>query len=244
MIFSIILDHLIIVFTYLRNSVSENASQTTTIQTFVEHHIHSHACLNDSVLRRPPFSTIQLQYIIDLYEMIEENAFDQVLRAYVKKELVEETFKDEERERVLNVFSRMTFQKETIAQTLKSIDSWISMLKRLMIRVLNANISLDVPLQLYLERTDLWSDRVNDADLTTFQVDDDVLLQHTYVILRGLEKKQQDNNKSFQQQKRPEIQSAEEQRQKAQTWFDKTAKSTTAPKLIVDKKGDKPKIRV
>jgi hypothetical protein len=232
------------VFTYLRNSVSENASPTTTIQTFVEHHIHSHACLNDSVLRRPPFSTIQLQYIIDLYEMIEENAFDQVLRAYVKKELVEETFNEEERERVLTVFSRKTFQKETIAETLKSIESWISMLKRLMIRVLNANISLDVPLQLYLERTDLWSDRVNDADLATFQVDDDVLLQHTYVILRGLEKKQQNNNKPLQQQKRPEIQSAEEQRQKVQTWFDKTAKSTTAPKLIVDKKGDKSKIRV
>jgi hypothetical protein len=232
------------VFTYLRNSVLENAAETTTIQTFVEHHIHSYACLHDNTLRRPPFSTIQLRYIIDLYEMIEENAFDQVLRAYVKKELVEETFTDEERQRVLIVFSRMTFEKETIAETLKSIDGWISMLKRLMIRVLNANVSLDTPLQLYLERTDLWSDRVNDTDLETFEVDDDILLQHTYVILRGLEKKQQANNKSSQQQKPSKIQSIEGQRQKVQTWFDTTAKSTTGPKLIADKKKDKPKIRV
>jgi hypothetical protein len=79
------------VFTYLRNSVLENATETTTVQTFVEHYIHSHACLNENILRRPPFSTVQLQYIIDLYEMIEENSFDQVLRAYVKKEFVEET---------------------------------------------------------------------------------------------------------------------------------------------------------
>jgi hypothetical protein len=232
------------VFTYLRNSVPDNATETTIIQTFVEHHIHSYSCLNDNILRRPPFCTVQLQYIIDLYEMIEENAFDQVLRAYVKKELVEETFTDEERQRVFTVFSRMTFEKETIAETLKSIDGWISMLKRLMIRVLNANVSLEVPLQLYLERTDLWSDPVTDTDLATFQVDDDILLQHTYVILRGLEKKQQTNNKPPQQQKIVDIQSMEGQRQKVQTWFDTTARSTTTPKVIADKKGVKPKIRV
>jgi hypothetical protein len=76
------------------------------------------------------------------------------------------------------------------------------MLKRLMILVLNGNVSLDVPLQLYLERTDLWSARVTDVDLATFQVDDDFLLQHTYVILKDLEKKQQANNRSQIQQDR------------------------------------------
>jgi hypothetical protein len=134
----------------------------------------------------------------------------------------------------------MTFEKETIAETLKSIDGWISMLKRLMIRVLNANVSLEVPLQVYLERTDLWSDRVNDADLETFQVADDILLQHTYVILRGLEKKQ----KTPLQHKISDIQSVDGQRQKVQTWFDTTAKTTTVSKVLADKKGVKPKIRV
>ncbi|CAF3102815.1 unnamed protein product [Rotaria sp. Silwood2] len=232
------------VFTYLRNSVPENATETTTIQKFVQNHIHTCACLNDNILRQSPFSTTQLQYIIDLYEMIEENAFDQVLHAYVKKELVEETCSNEERQRVLTVFSRKTFEKETIADTLKSIEMWISMLKRLMIRVLNANVSLDAPLQLYLERTDLWTDRVSDIDLETFQVDDDILLQHTYVILRGLEKKQQTNNKSQQQQQIADIQSREGQQQKVQTWFDVTTRSATTPKVVADKKGDKPKIRV
>jgi hypothetical protein len=44
----------------------------------------------------------------------------------------------------------MTFEKETIAETLRNIDGWISMLKRLMIRVLNANVSLEVPLQIWV----------------------------------------------------------------------------------------------
>ena len=53
------------------------------------------------------------------------------------------------------------------------------------------------------------SDGVTDAELTTFQVDDDdILLQHTYVILLGLEK------------------------QKAQAWFDATAKPTTTSKVV------------
>ena len=87
--------------------------------------------------------------------MFEENAFDHVLRAYVKKELAEETFSDEDRKRVLAEFSPATFKKEKIANILKSIDCWISMLKRLMIRALSANVTLDVPLQFYLERIDL-----------------------------------------------------------------------------------------
>jgi hypothetical protein len=58
--------------------------------------------------------------------VIEENALDQVLRAYVKKELVEKTLTDEERDIVLTVFSRTTFDKEITAEPLKSIDRWIS----------------------------------------------------------------------------------------------------------------------
>ncbi|CAF1355937.1 unnamed protein product [Adineta ricciae] len=168
--------------------------------------------------------------------MLEETAFDQVLRDYIKKELVEETFSVDERQRVLDEFSAETFEKQTIAPPLKSVDAWISMLKRLMIRVLNANVSLDVPLQLYLERTDLWSDRVTDVDLASFQVADSVLLQHTYVILCGLEKKQQANNRPMLQLNKPTVQTVEGQRQKAQAWFDETAKPTITPKVVSDKK--------
>ena len=220
------------IFTYLRTSALENASEIS-IQTFVEQHIHSHTCLNDNIIRRPPFSTIKLEHIVSLYEMLEEIAFDQVLRAYVKNELLEETFTDEERRNIFERFTRETLNKETIAPSLKMIDGWISTLKRLMIRVLNAAIvSLDVPLQLYLERTDLWSDGVTDAELTTFQVDDDILLQHTYVILRELEKQKESSNTSRSTHSGSSIQDVGGQQRKAQAWFDATAKPTTTPKVV------------
>ncbi|CAF4792236.1 unnamed protein product [Rotaria sp. Silwood2] len=159
--------------------------------------------------------------------MFEEIAFDKVLRVYMKKELVEDTFSDEERKQVIDVFSRATFEKEKIAESLKSIDSWISTLKRLIVRVLYTNVSLDIPLEIYLQRTDLWSDRVSYEDLATFGVDDDILLQHTYVILTGLENKQKAANGSQQQQITPEVQSVEVQLQKADRWYNQTFKATT-----------------
>ncbi|CAF4728998.1 unnamed protein product, partial [Rotaria socialis] len=89
-----------------------------------------------------------------------------------------------------------TFEKEKITEKLKSIDIWIAILKRLIVRILNANISLDVPLQIYLERTDLWNNGINYEDLAMFEVEDIILLQHTYVILTGLENKKKAANQS------------------------------------------------
>ena len=191
------------VFTYLRNIDDETTNHTSmTIQAFVEKSIRSSACLNDNVLQRPPFATITLKYIIDLYELIEESAFDQVLRHYIKQNLAEEFFSVEERTNRIKRFSDCTFKKETITPSLKNIDPWIGILKRLMVRVLsNTNISVDVPIQLYLERTDLWTGDITEGDIQTFEVHDDVLLQHTYVILKGLENERDQqlgkNNKSI-----------------------------------------------
>ncbi|CAF3292244.1 unnamed protein product [Rotaria sp. Silwood2] len=127
--------------------------------------------------------------------MLEEYAFDHVLRAYVREELLEEAFTNDEQQCILEIFSRETFKKQNRAPVWKIVDNWISMLKRLMVHILNANVSLDVPIQFYLERTDLWNDRVTDADLTAFQVHDDILLQHTYMTLCGLERQYQMRNK-------------------------------------------------
>jgi hypothetical protein len=228
------------VFTYLRNTKGEHASTTTPIQTFVQHHIQSYTCLNENSLGRPPFSTIQLQYLIHLYEMLEENAFDHVLRPYVKKELLEEAFGVEEQEHVVNKFALLTFQKETIAATLNREELWISMLKRLMIRVLNSNVSLDVPLQLYLERTDFWSDPVTENDLTTFEVEANILLKHTFVILTGLEKRHQVASP----QQRPQIQSIEEQQQMIQTWFEESSVPANNPRVVGGCRTNRGKLRV
>ncbi|CAF3343766.1 unnamed protein product [Rotaria socialis] len=176
------------VFTYLRNIDDETTNNMLTIQSFVEKYVRSSVCLNDNVLQRPPFATINLKYIIDLYELIEEIAFDQVLRHYIKQNLTEEFFKSEERLNIIKQFSDFTFRKETIASSLQNIHSWIGILKRLMVRVLsNVSVSLDVPIQIYLERTDLWTGNITEGDIQTIDVNDEILLQHTYIILKGLE---------------------------------------------------------
>ena len=178
------------VFTYL-SSIDMNANgNSTTIESFIRRNISSAACLNENLLRRPPFSTISLKYVINLYELLEECAFDQVLRKYVNHELSEEFFTIEKRTEIVGDFNKTVLEKDNLANCFRHIDCWIKMFKRLMVRVLmNTSVSADVPLQLYLERTDLWTDNITEQDIQSIQVSDQILLQHTYIILRGLEKK-------------------------------------------------------
>ena len=147
-------------------------------------------CINENLLRKPLFSTIELKYVIDLYELLEECAFDQVLRNYIKRELSEEFFTVDQRIKMIADFNKMIFEKERLADCFRDIDCWISLFKRLIVPVLmNTSVAVDVPLQLYLERTDLWIGNVMPQDIQSIEVSDEILLQHTYVILRGLEKK-------------------------------------------------------
>ena len=179
------------VFTYLRDIDMDPNFEVPTIQTFVEKNIRWQSCLSDNVRRKLPFSAIHLKYIIDLYELLEECVFDQVLRNYVKKAWCEESFSVVERTQFVEKFISATFGKQEIAPSLQNIDCWIGILKRVMIRVLsNVNIDTEIPLQYYLERKDLWTGTVTDADINTFDLDDKILLNHTFVILKGLEKKQ------------------------------------------------------
>ena len=212
------------IFTYLRNiHIEYNA--LPNIQAFVERHIRSSVYLNDNVLRRPPFSTISLKHIIDLYELLEEYIFDRVIRNYVKQDLSEETFSSLERTQVIDQFIEMTVENKKIASCFQNIDCWIDILKRLLIRVLhNVHVSLDVPLQLYLERADLWTSDVTEEDIQTIQVNDDILLQHTFIILNGLERKRANipsDGQSIHPQQQPiksELQNIETQRLKVVAW--------------------------
>ena len=240
------------VFTYLRDIDMNRTVEIPTIQTFVEKHIRWTSCLNDNVRRKPPFSTIHLKHIIDLYELLEECAFDQVLRNYVKREWSEESFSAAEQTRLIERFISMTFGKQGIAASLESSECWIGILKRVMMRVLsNVNVDTDVPLQYYLERTDLWTGNVTNADIMTFEVDDEILLLHAFILLRGLEKKQKpavnDTDLDLEQQeqnaRKKELKSVDTPILKAAPW-NNNAKTTASATKVIGASTDKKKRRV
>ena len=99
------------VFTYLRDIDMDPNAEAPTIQTFVENHIRWQNCLSDYVRQKAPFSTIHLKYIINLYELLEECVFDQVLRDYVKKAWCEESFSVDERKQIIERFISSTYAK-------------------------------------------------------------------------------------------------------------------------------------
>ena len=234
------------VFTYLRNIDDEANNPSLTIQAFVEKYIRSNASLNDHVVQRPPFATIHLRYIISLYELIEESAFDQVLRHYVKQGLAEESFSAEQQELRISEFSKNSYRNPRTSAPLQTIDPWIGILKRLMVRVLsNVNVSLDVPIQMYLERTDLWTGDITENDLQSFEIPGEILLQHTYVILKGLENERKRTAAATAQvpaspdvvQRNP-LQNSESQLLQTRTWHNESIMSANTMTRVI--KSDRP----
>ena len=215
-------------FTYLCN-INENETDET-LQTFVEKHIERQDCLNEYIFRRPPFSTISLVYIIVLYELMEEIAFDKVLRTYVKTELRDIQLTDDV---TFDRFIAQTYAKVGIPKVLQSSVAWIGTLKRLLVRVLNAStIHLDTPLQYYLARIDLWSSDVTEDDLESIELDEAFLLRHTYILLCELESREKRVNQVESEiTTKQAIPSVEEQRTMARTWH--TTNSTAGDRKIV-----------
>ncbi|CAF1265175.1 unnamed protein product [Didymodactylos carnosus] len=175
------------VFTYLAKIVTENGLKT--IQKFVQQTIPYSSTLDSNVIREKSFCNVQLKYIISLYELIEQIVFDKVIKNHLAQILSKETFTDEERVFVVKQFLQATIQNERVPEAIQDPDIWIIVLKRLIVRVTATNAHLDVPLQLYIQRTDFWNEDISESDLETININEKVELKHSYVILLSLEDK-------------------------------------------------------
>ncbi|CAF3287398.1 unnamed protein product, partial [Rotaria sp. Silwood2] len=181
------------VFTYFRHATGRPT--TSTLKKSVKILIHNTSDLHSYILNEQyPFANIPLKYVINLYELIEELVFDEVMRNYVKQELITDVcVNEEEKENIIGQFVGSTYMLDNISQQLKDPRVWLSVLKRLIIRVITANIDLNVSMQIYIERTDLWNeDLIQYLDL--IKINDNILVRHTYVILEGIEAKLKQSN--------------------------------------------------
>ncbi|CAF4915976.1 unnamed protein product [Rotaria sp. Silwood1] len=237
-------------FTYLCNIDMSTDGNPPIIESFIKDHISSASCLNENVLRTPPFSKINLKHVIDLYELLEECAFDQILRHSIRSELSEELLPEDHRLSLIDKFIKMTYENKTIANCLHDANIWINILKRLMMRVLmNTGVSLDVALQIYLERTDLWPGHVTNMDIHTIDVSEEILLKHTYIILKGLERKQakpssiRDNIEHQTHDQNVQVQTSDEQIHQAKMWLTTTNETKMVPKQISETKKVGKKLR-
>ncbi|CAF1321963.1 unnamed protein product [Rotaria sordida] len=233
------------IFTYLRHFEYKNAS-ILTIKNFVEQYIHSKICLSDNLLRDSMLSTIELKYIIDLYELIEEIIFEKILRNNIKQDLPETLlFSDDKQNHLIGQFIEMTSGTITIAPRLKKLDCWINMLKRLIVRVsMNTNLSFDVPLQQYVTRCDIWTVDVTTDDIKSFKISDDILLRHTFIILKGLEATQNDPQVKTQQNDVNRQANIERPILTTPRWLANNITNRSSPEVIGDNKKTNRKLRV
>ncbi len=171
--------------------INKNIVKTSTIEAFINEYIYSKTYLN-STLGEQPFSSVNLEYIIDLYELIEESIFDKVLRVTIRDKLHEESFKNSERSTIIKQFMNMTLHNDNIAVCLKDLICWISMFKRLLVRLLSpkVNINFGSSLDDYVKRTDIWKGNINEDNIRTIEIESNIRLKHAFIILEGLEAEQ------------------------------------------------------
>lgn len=190
------LDH---IFTYLRHC-KRKVVPTYTIKTFIDQHIHSKVGLSIKLLQDSIFSSIELLNVIDYYQLLEEIAFEKILRNHIEQNkhgpLLVAAYEETD---LVHQFIEMTLASGEIASCLKNFDSWIDMLKRLLLRVsMNINLRLDIPLQQYASRCDFWTADVTVTDIGSFKINDHILIKHAFIILKGLEEK--DSNQKIEKQ--------------------------------------------
>jgi hypothetical protein len=137
------------------------------------------------------FSNIELTYVVDFYQLLEEIGFEKILRNHIEKDsrgslllsVDDETY-------LIDQFIQMTSGNIMIAHCLANVDYWINMLKRLLLRVLmSTKLSFDVPLQNFAARSDFWTVDVTTNDIQSFKIADDIQLRHAFIILKSLEER-------------------------------------------------------
>lgn len=189
------------ILSYLRTTNIKNAiklnnkyiTETLTIQGFIGNYIQSTIGL-DTELDREPFSSIELKYIIDLYELFEEYIFHKILRNYMKSDLRVVPFSNSENVTIINEFMEIIFKNDNIAVCFKDLNCWIGMFKRLLVRSLSPkiNINFESPLYIYVKRTDMWKSDIPENSIQTIEIGDNIRLKHAFIILTKLEEEQKE----------------------------------------------------
>ena len=170
---------------YLQNMNNQNLIENLTIENFINEYIHSKSCIDDK-LQRGLLGSVYLTYIIDLYEINEEYIFEKILSRNIRQELAETNFSIQERMRITGEFIETTYQ---LADSLKDFNVWISMFKRLLVRLLlsKMNLNFDSSLYDYILRSDMWKANVTIEDIQAIAIKDNIRLKHAFVLLKGLE---------------------------------------------------------
>jgi len=184
-----------LIFTYLQNR--NYRSSISTIDLFVREYIQLQQFLNRNLFLQSKFNQLELEYIIDFYELIEELAFDKIFRNRIKQKLNDETISHHEQQTVQEKFLSLTINNEKIASKLRDVQQWIGTLKRFMVRILPDSVDLNSPIEIYLKRTDLWNCQITEDDIETISIDESILLKHTMIILVGLESNGQQVNETL-----------------------------------------------
>ncbi|CAF1619197.1 unnamed protein product, partial [Didymodactylos carnosus] len=157
-------------------------------------------CLKNipKLLKNENIFNIELKYLIDLYELMEEIVFDNDMYETFKNTSKFST--DINQDIILEEFDREIINNNELTyEPLKTIHIWISTLKRLLLRILSSKQEqlYDTALKEYLCRRDLWDQNIDTNEIENLNLTDTIKTKHAFIILEKLLNDQSKlNNKS------------------------------------------------
>ena len=179
-------------FTYLRNI---NKKEDYTLEEFCKEAIQNDEHLNHYVTKKQPLCRIHIRHIVELYELVEEIIFDQAIQANIRPELLENIPQDESKG-VIALFNHVTVESpsDLTYHKLKEPETLVKVFKKLILRVLQAQVNVENRLLEYFTREDMWGPDVNIDEIQGVELDNAIMLKHSYIILRSLEDRIARNN--------------------------------------------------
>ena len=183
------------ILTYLRNVNNPGIIENLTIESFVTEYIHSNTCISEN-LKKGLLASMRVEYIIDLYEINEESIFEKIISKNIRYELSDKAISNQERTEISQQFLETIVSNETLAEPLKDLNIWISMFKRLLVRLLlsKMNINFESSIYNYIKRSDVWKGNISAKDIDTIEGKSDIRLKYAFVILIELQAKLNEKN--------------------------------------------------
>jgi len=173
------------VFTYLQN-LKEDGNKT--IENFATEIILNYQHLNEHVTKKQPFSSVSIKHILDLYETLEEIIFDKAIQDFIRPEF-SDGIPPEEQKSVIEKFDNLTIKNpgEMVYPKLKEPDTLAKVFKKLILRILLAQVNIENRLFDYFAREDMWGQDTDINEIYNIELPEDIKLKHSYIILKHLE---------------------------------------------------------
>ena len=149
--------------------------------------------IDSSILTKSFSEKISLNCIVDLYQLVQECIFDEIIRPQMTTKDVPASNSSNDSLKFVDSFTNDVLNDSKLHESCKDLAEWILFLKRLLtfIKSIDTILDHDESLINYIRRMDMWRSNMRKEHIGQINLTEDLHLNHAFSLLIKLEEKQQ-----------------------------------------------------